>query len=138
MYRGKRIETGEWVYGYYYHDSVFDGDYIMAPPKNSGLIHLIDYEVHPASVGQWTGLKDKNGKEIYCGDVVRAKTYGMIEYDIKSVIDFEKGCFGIRALQDEALCDSKGKFRSFDGCNTEINIEIITNTTDTPDLLKAD
>ena len=87
-------------------------------------------------ISQYTGLKDKNGKEIYEGDCVIAQLYGVIKYDMKCIIEFENGCFGIRALNDEALVNSKDKFKSFENCNTEKNIEIIGNIYENPELLK--
>jgi len=60
LYRGKCIETGKWVEGYYYAEC--DCYYIIKNCQiKSETMRNIPYEVIPETVGQYTGLKDRNG-----------------------------------------------------------------------------
>lgn len=81
LFRGRRLDNGEWVEGFYHMASkgawlnpIENGHYITTFKKleNGEIILTGCYEVDPATVGQFTGLMDKHGMKIFEGDVVKA------------------------------------------------------------------
>jgi len=134
LFRGKRMDNGEWVEGYY--ASIGKYHYIL-----TGRLELVPYLgfehflVNPDTVGQFTGLTDENGVKIFEGDIIKWK-YLCNDHLVYQVV-YEKGTAGFVTRRnfnnrDGIDCYSDSVFDD-DGDMSEV----IGNIHDNPELLEV-
>ena len=129
IFRGKRLDNGEWVYG-----SLFVGfkkSYIcpeaIAMYNFDGALCLGGFvEVDPSTVGQYIGQEDTNGKKIFEGDI-------LLLDDIKGIVNYGTGCFCVELPHPDYL------YRNNPAIDIVLNeypgLEIIGNAHDNPELI---
>jgi uncharacterized phage protein (TIGR01671 family) len=137
IFRGQQVR-GWFQKGHYYVNE--EGKHLICFTEKRHRIYgeTIEYAecaVGPETIGQYTGLKDKNGKMIFEGDIVKS------DIDHIGDIQFDSGMFGIewaRYKENKLMTGSWGQVHNLrridDGFNNEI--EIIGNIHDNPELLK--
>lgn len=159
LFRGKRLDDGEWV----------DGDLLSHDNRvgihnqlGDGTMNVID--IDPETVGQFTGLKDSTGKRIFEGDIVKLENFGSFVGIVKygefdqdgSGDEYEPSfCLGfyIELLKERLFlrvpeeweiiknnsyrkCQSIVEFKS--PYHREGEIEVIGNIHDNPELLEVE
>lgn len=101
-FRGKRIDNGEWVYGdlvshYENQRRYIACDELAYTYTECGINRLVTeraHEVYPETVGQYTGMNDKKGKEIYEGDIVKLCDTNPVLFKVEIIL----GKFGYRSV----------------------------------------
>lgn len=129
---GKPKNEGEWTYGEVHLQSAI-------PHIHEG---MDKYPIDVNTIGQYTGLKDKNGKEIYEGDIAEWLYFNIIytlngadgaEW-LKGVIEWQQGGFIFRVLERDF---EKARWYSISDLHTETptDVEVIGNIYNNPELL---
>ena len=92
IFRGKRTDNNQWVFGDLIHRPFWTSDMYLIRIENSTLDFYEEYPVIPNTIGRYTGVLDDNFKRIYEGDIVE---YNDGYYYFTGKIKFENGSFGI-------------------------------------------
>lgn len=155
LFRGKGtcgLNAGDWIYGYYVKD-------FWKPTRCGCGIIPIDKErggyceVNPSTIGQFTGLTDKNGNKIFEGDIIRYADNDEYNYyldSLKHPKEYEGFNFNNMWTVDEIVYGIKSGYPAFDlnshnfDCNglsmlnesRQYHYEVIGNIHDNPELLK--
>lgn len=119
LFRGKRVDTGEWVEGSLIGNDVIVGKIVEF--EEDYFCTEFWYKVDPETVGQFTGITDKKGKKLFEGDV-----YSMGEKNILYVVIFDKSQFIGKQVGHRSLAGLE---------YWKSDIEIIGNVYDNPELL---
>ena len=121
LFRGKRMDNGEWVEGDLHKNTGFSKAHIHPVGER-----VRSFDVIPETVGQYTGLTDKNGNKIFEGDIVELHFSGA-----RGVVIFDKYCF---IIEVHAF---GGMERNIIGEYDKDVLEVIGNIHDNP-LLKGE
>lgn len=153
-FRGKRVSDGEWIVGnlvinkvdtpmrFYKVYRICDNTYGFTDEEGFEPDFMCGYdeEVVPSTVGQYTGLTDKNGRKIFEGDMLKIakKMDGMgtyyspaIEYPVKVVVRWD-----MCAWLWETITKDK-RYITFPDAWCHFEFEVIGNIHDNPELLKG-
>nr|DAH16842.1 MAG TPA: YopX protein [Caudoviricetes sp.] len=147
LFKGKRIDNGKWVEGYYYKISettyCFKEDYERKPvPEHHYILQermtdwglpnqMVQIEIDPKTLCQFTGMTDKNGKRIWENDIVEAWSQGSRAIGtVKQRVD---GLWIMSpAWQNHEFWELKPN------SNGETTVEVLVNAFDNPELLQEE
>ena len=125
LFRGKHKSSGKWCEGNLHIDK--QGIAIITPDDTPlGCYGQVD----PDTVGQYTGLTDKDGKKIFEGDIVKLRLLAA-KMEWKGVCEYRNGAFGLAwQYAGERYCTFAGT------CNAEY--EVLGSIHDNPELMEGE
>ena len=132
LFRGKRIDNGEWIKGFHTIGKFAGKEYYAIERKEPSAYYdnenaIQPYDVIPETIGQYTGLTDKNGTKIFEGDIVKIHYDSAIWGNNREVV-FEEGQWFFK--------DNAKTQKSYIGAWGNSVVEVIGNIHDNPELLK--
>jgi uncharacterized phage protein (TIGR01671 family) len=137
IFRGKRKDNGEWVEGYYgeYYNGKKNISCISISSKEA-VSGSLCYDIIPETVGQYTGMTDKNGTEVFEGDIVKGKSeyFGNGSLNQKAVVLYDRGQFLLSFGETLEECKQLNDFEVVGVWSGDV--EVIGNIHDNPELLE--
>ncbi len=136
LFRGKRADNGEWIEGVPYDEYMICGMNLLRADDEIPISEYPEFDyvrIIPETIGQHTGLRDKNKVRIFEGDIIKTKKYGkdvgdcnVNDYDI-FVVTYEPCMFRLINRTRSFCLDDDGYSK----------LEVIGNIHDNPELLKS-
>lgn len=124
FFSGKRVDSDEWVHGNLFVDDKGKKCEILVGYMN----YRIAWEIIPETVGQYTGLTDRNGTKIFEGDIIKHLNNSDVGFDIGKVYWDDKYCQFCRT--------SNGDIHNY-RISADCCYEVIGNIYDNPELVEV-
>ena len=137
LFRGKRVDNGEWIYGVPITDKATGDAYIITSTAGASLKSEINnmcatgFRIIRNTIGQYTGLTDKNGTRIFEGDIVRT------DDNLKGVVEWDE-TFAKCIVCYNQISGNWFDFEGEGGYPVSLECEIIGNIHDNPESLKGE
>jgi len=144
IYRGKRCSDGEWVYGYYVESKYSWKGHkphrswiVPNAISNGGFFNVLGrYAVKDDTVGQFTGLLDKNGNKVFEGDIVEVYDFtSAYASKYRGVVKMYRGSWCVE--YEDSILDMVAHPRLFFDDFADRKTEVISNIYDNPELLST-
>ena len=134
LFRGKNEYHNKWFFGDLRHGGYYSGDaeiYIV----DSSQGYIINYPAIPETVGQFTGLTDKNGTKIFEGDIVEGHCHSRWRHDVQRCeIAYDRDGFEAR---HHVKCGEEERYYSYKVLFSK-DVVVIGNIHDNPELLEVE
>lgn len=125
LFRGKRIDNEEWIYGYLF---LAIGDAYILGGTADGIPDMT--EVNPDTVGEYIGIRDKDGKWIFEHDIVMHPSYWNRDKNAFCRVEFVEDGTAMFVMYGDGLCSDFDDFRWYE-------LEVVGNIFDNPELLEV-
>lgn len=137
-FRGLSNQGKGWLYGDVVRN--VEGAVAIMPPYQMNMDNTCSQnEVNPDTIGQYTGLKDKEGNKIFEGDIVHIKGDGYggakVGEDYYRVVTFHEGSFCL-SIEDGVHYPVHTPIYEHSDSHNIVNWDVVGNITDNPELMK--